>query len=74
MDVFRVFVADFELGITLKRLFDGDRQVNDVERVGAQVVYKIRLGRHLVRLDFELSNNNIPDAFESGGHVELLWK
>ena len=62
-DVLRVFIADLEGGVGGEFLFDGDREVDDVERIGAQVVDQVGFRLHFFRGDFELATR-LPDAIK----------
>src|SRR5262245_31311204 len=56
-DFFRVLVRDFEL----ESLFKGHHQLDDVQRIGAQIVHERRVAVHLALIHAKLFHNNLLD-------------
>src|SRR5215469_6354284 len=64
-DLLRLFVGDFDV----EGFFEGHDQFDRVQRVGAEVVYKRRVGRDFALVYTQLLNNDLLNTLFYGCHV-----
>lgn len=64
-DVLRVFIPDLELCVVGELFFDRDCQVDNVERIGPEIIDEAGFRLYLGRVDLQLADNNIADAFKN---------
>ena len=67
-DLFRVLIGYFDL----KALFEGHHQLNDIQRIGPQVVDKMRRWGHFSFIDPKLFNDYLFDLLFGRSHQSLL--